>query len=136
MITNLLNQDVIYEDVTSTRVTSGKEYKICAIYQYEDEVMLGIVDDAGKMIFGVAPAFVRINNNHSYTVFLYYSLNKKIMAIKAAREITGIDLKEAKDLVEAHPEGVRVKKNLTHSEAREVLNIIEANGLEGRIVKE
>lgn len=132
MITNLLNQDVMYSDFSG----KGYEYKICAIYQHKARVLLGIVDADGHIVFDVCPSSVRINHNHIYVVFLYYSPDKKIMAIKTVREITGLGLREAKDLVEANISGVKVKNNLTHSEAKEILNTIEANGLEGKIIKE
>ena len=52
---------------------------------------------------------------------------KKIAVIKVVREITGLGLKEAKDLVEGAPKAV--KENVAKAEAEELKkNIAEAGG--------
>jgi len=42
-----------------------------------------------------------------FTVFLTSAGDKKIQVIKVVRELTGLGLKEAKDLVEAAPKAVK-----------------------------
>lgn len=42
-----------------------------------------------------------------FTVFLINAGDKKIQVIKVVRELTGLGLKEAKDLVEAAPKAVK-----------------------------
>lgn len=51
---------------------------------------------------------------------------KKVAVIKAVRAITGLGLKEAKDLVESAP--VAVKEGISKSEAEEVQKQIEEAG--------
>ncbi len=51
---------------------------------------------------------------------------KKIAVIKAAREITGLGLKEAKDLVEGAPK--TLKEGVSKEEAAKIKETIEAAG--------
>src|SRR5436305_2056826 len=51
---------------------------------------------------------------------------KKITIIKVIREITGLGLKEAKDLVEGAPKAV--KENVTKEEAEKFKKMLEDNG--------
>ena len=52
--------------------------------------------------------------------------DKKISIIKAVREVTGLGLKEAKDLVENAPK--EVKASASKTEAEEIQNKIQAAG--------
>ena len=52
-----------------------------------------------------------------FTVMLTAAGDKKINVIKVVREITGLGLKEAKDLVEAAPKPVKEAANKEESEA-------------------
>ena len=52
--------------------------------------------------------------------------DKKIQVIKVVREITGLGLKEAKDLVEAAPKAV--KEGIAKEEAEELKTKIEETG--------
>ena len=52
--------------------------------------------------------------------------DKKIQAIKVVREITGLGLKEAKDLVEGVPKAV--KEGASKEEATEIQKKLEAVG--------
>jgi len=52
--------------------------------------------------------------------------DKKIAVLKEVRNITGLGLKEAKDLVEAAPKAV--KENIKKSEAEEIKKTLEAAG--------
>ena len=52
-----------------------------------------------------------------FTIFLASIGNKKINVIKEVRAITGLGLKEAKDLVEAAPK--EVKKNVPKKDAED-----------------
>ena len=54
----------------------------------------------------------------AFTVMLVSSGDKKINVIKVVREITGLGLKEAKDLVEAAPKAV--KEGVTKEEAEKM----------------
>jgi ribosomal protein L7/L12 len=55
-----------------------------------------------------------------------FEQSKKIAVIKVTREITGLGLKEAKELVEAAPKPV--KKNISRQEAEEIKIRLEESG--------
>ena len=61
-----------------------------------------------------------------FTIFLATVGDKKINVIKEVRSITGLGLKEAKDLVEAAPK--EVKKGISKKEADEAKKKLEAAG--------
>ena len=61
-----------------------------------------------------------------FTVVLVASGDKKIEAIKEVRAITGLGLKEAKDLVEGAPKPL--KEGVTKAEAEEMKKKLEAVG--------
>jgi large subunit ribosomal protein L7/L12 len=62
----------------------------------------------------------------SFTVVLTAAGDKKINVIKEVRTITGLGLKEAKDLVEGAPKDV--KENASKEEASEIKEKLEAAG--------
>jgi len=62
----------------------------------------------------------------SFTVVLAAAGDKKINVIKEVRTITGLGLKEAKDLVEGAPKDV--KENASKDEANEIKEKLEAAG--------
>ncbi len=62
----------------------------------------------------------------SFTVVLTAIGEKKINVIKEVRTITGLGLKEAKDLVEGAPKDV--KENASKEEAAEIKEKLEAAG--------
>ena len=62
----------------------------------------------------------------SFTVVLAAAGDKKINVIKEVRTITGLGLKEAKDLVESAPKDV--KENASKDEAAEIKEKLEAAG--------
>ncbi len=61
-----------------------------------------------------------------FTIFLNSAGDKKINVIKEVRAITGLGLKEAKDLVEGAPK--EVKKGVAKKEAEEAKKKLEAAG--------
>jgi len=61
-----------------------------------------------------------------FTIFLTSIGDKKINVIKEVRAITGLGLKEAKDLVEGAPK--EVKKDVPKKEAEEAKKKLEAAG--------
>ena len=70
----------------------------------------------------VAPA----EEKTEFTIFLTASGDKKINVIKEVRTITGLGLKEAKDLVEGAPK--EVKKGVSKKDAEEAKKKLEAAG--------
>jgi len=71
---------------------------------------------------GGAPA----EEKDEFTIVLASAGDKKINVIKEVRAITGLGLKEAKDLVEAAPK--EVKKAVPKKEAEEAKKKLEAAG--------
>lgn len=61
-----------------------------------------------------------------FTVILTNAGDKKINVIKEIRAITGLGLKEAKDLVEGAPK--EVKAGVSKDEAAKIKKILEENG--------
>ena len=61
-----------------------------------------------------------------FTIFLAGAGDKKINVIKEVRAITGLGLKEAKDLVEGAPK--EVKKGVSKKDAEEAKKKLEAAG--------
>jgi len=61
-----------------------------------------------------------------FTIFLSAAGDKKINVIKEVRAITGLGLKEAKDLVEGAPK--EVKKGVPKKDAEEAKKKLEAAG--------
>jgi large subunit ribosomal protein L7/L12 len=61
-----------------------------------------------------------------FTVILAKAGDKKINVIKEIRTITGLGLKEAKDLVEGAPK--TVKEGVSKDEADKIRKVLEENG--------
>jgi large subunit ribosomal protein L7/L12 len=73
---------------------------------------------------GAAAAPVEVKDE--FTVVLAAAGDKKINVIKAVREITGLGLKEAKDLVEAAPKPI--KEGVPKADADKLKAKLEAEG--------
>ena len=75
---------------------------------------------------GPAAAAAPVEEQTEFTVELTSFGDKKIQVIKVVREITGLGLKEAKDLVEAAPKPI--KEGISKADAEEIKRKIEAEG--------
>jgi large subunit ribosomal protein L7/L12 len=75
---------------------------------------------------GTAPAAAAAEEKDEFTVMLVSAGDKKIQVIKEVRAITGLGLKEAKDLVEGAPKPV--KEGVSKDEAKKIKDQIEAAG--------
>ena len=75
---------------------------------------------------GPAAAAAPVEEQTEFTVILAKIGDKKINVIKEVRTITGLGLKEAKDLVEAAPKAV--KEGVTKDEAEKIKKVLEENG--------
>lgn len=64
-----------------------------------------------------------------FTVFLRSAGQAKLGVVKAVKEITGLGLKEAKDLVDKAPEAI-IKEKVSKAEAEEVKAALEEAGAE------
>ena len=81
---------------------------------------------AGPAAAGPAAAAPAAEAQTEFTVVLKEAGANKIGVIKEVRAITGLGLKEAKDLVEAAPKNV--KENVAKAEAEELKKKLEAAG--------
>lgn len=88
------------------------------------------VSAAAPMMMGVAApagdAGAAAEEKTSFTVELTDAGAQKIQVIKVVREITGLGLKESKDIVDGAPK--KVKDNVPKEEAEEMKKKIEAAG--------
>jgi large subunit ribosomal protein L7/L12 len=75
---------------------------------------------------GAAGAPAAAAEQTEFTVVLTGSGDKKIQVIKVVRELTGLGLKEAKDLVDGAPKPV--KEGIAKAEAEEVKKKLEEAG--------
>ena len=75
---------------------------------------------------GAAPAADAAEEKDSFDVVLAASGDQKINVIKEVRAITGLGLKEAKDLVEGAPK--EVKKGVSKKDAEEAKKKLETAG--------
>ena len=83
---------------------------------------------AAAPVAAVAPgaAAAPAEEKTDFTIFLASAGDKKINVIKEVRAITGLGLKEAKDLVEGAPK--EVKKGVPKKEAEEAKKKLESAG--------
>jgi large subunit ribosomal protein L7/L12 len=98
----------------------------------------GIEPAAGGVVVGgavggaPAAAAEKPAEKTEFTVILEdFDAAKKINVIKVVREITGLGLKEAKDLVEA--KGKPVKENVAKEEAEKIKKQLEEGGAKASI---
>ena len=75
---------------------------------------------------GAAPAAEAAEEKDSFDVVLAASGDQKINVIKEVRAITGLGLKEAKDIVEGAPK--TLKEGVNKEEAEEMKTKLEAAG--------
>lgn len=80
----------------------------------------------GGMMPGAAPAAEAVEEKTSFDVELSEAGGNKLNVIKVIREITGLGLKEAKELVESAPK--MVKEGVTKQEAEEIKKKLEDTG--------
>jgi large subunit ribosomal protein L7/L12 len=95
----------------------------------ELETELG-VSAAAPVAAAAAPAAgaaaAAVPEKEEFNVVLTGSGDKKIQVIKVVRELTGLGLKEAKDLVDGAPKAV--KEGVNKAEAEEIKKKLEAAG--------
>jgi large subunit ribosomal protein L7/L12 len=78
----------------------------------------------GPVMPGPGPA--PVEEKTEFDVVLQAAGEKKIQVIKVVREVTGLGLKEAKDLVDGAPKPV--KEKITKEEAASIKQKLEENG--------
>ena len=90
----------------------------------------GIEPAAGGAVVMAGPAAAEgpaaVEEKTSFDVILKEVGDKKIQVIKEVRGITGLGLKEAKDLVDSVPKAV--KEGVSKEEAAEIRTVLESAG--------
>jgi len=95
--------------------------------KYEDK--FGVTAAAPMMMAampGAGSAAAAVEEQTEFDVVLTAAGEKKIQVIKVVRELTGLGLKEAKDLVDGAPK--TVKEKIQKSEAQEIKAKLEEQG--------
>ena|SRR5688500_9018915 len=90
------------------------------------EEKFGVSAAAPVMAAGPAAAAAVVEEQTEFTVVLKAIGEKKVEVIKAVRAITGLGLKEAKDLVEGAPQ--TVKDAVSKEESEKLKKDLEAAG--------
>lgn len=90
------------------------------------EEKFGVSAAAPVMMAGPAAAAAVVEEQTEFTVVLKTFGEKKVEVIKAVRAITGLGLKEAKDLVEGAPQ--IVKEGVSKDESAKLKKDLEAAG--------
>ena len=89
------------------------------------EEKFGVTAAAPVMVAGPAAAAAPVEEQTEFTVVLKSAGDKKVGVIKAVRAITGLGLKEAKDLTEA---GGVLKEAVSKDDAAKMKKDLEAAG--------
>ena len=109
----------IIEDLSSLTVAEAADLS----KQLEEKWGVTPMAAAAPAAAGAAAA---AEDKDDFTIMLVSAGDKKINVIKEVRAITGLGLKEAKDLVEAAPK--EVKKGVPKKDAEEAKKKLEAAG--------
>lgn len=112
------------ESIVGLTLLEAQELKTLLKDEYGIEPAAG----GAVMVAGAADAGPAAEEKTEFDVILKAAGDKKINVIKEVRAITGLGLKEAKDLVEAG--GKAVKEGATKAEAEEIKAKLEAAGAE------
>nr|WP_325253243.1 50S ribosomal protein L7/L12 [Amylibacter sp.] len=112
------------ESIVGLTLLEAQELKTLLKDEYGIEPAAG----GAVMVAGAAEAGPAAEEKDEFDVILKAAGDKKINVIKEVRAITGLGLKEAKDLVEAG--GKAVKEGATKAEAEEIKAKLEAAGAE------
>ena len=110
----------IIEDLSTLTVVEAAELS----KQLEEK--WGVTAAAPVAAAATGAAAPAAEEKSEFTIFLAAAGDKKINVIKEVRSITGLGLKEAKDLVEAAPK--EIKTGVAKKDAEEMKQKLEAAG--------
>ena len=117
-----MNKEQIIEAIKAMTVLELNELvKAC-----EEE--FGVSAAAPVAVAGAAGAAAAVEEQTEFTVVLEAAGAEKIKVIKAVRELTGLGLKEAKELVDGAPSNV--KEGVEKAEAEAIKKQLEEVGAE------
>jgi large subunit ribosomal protein L7/L12 len=122
-MTTTLSRDEILEAIGNMKVTELVE--LTEAFKTKFNVTIAAVA-AGAPAGGGAAAAPVAEEQTEFNVILASAGAQKIQVIKVVRELTGLGLKEAKDLVDGAPK--EVKTGVSKDEANQVKAKLEAAG--------
>jgi large subunit ribosomal protein L7/L12 len=111
-----LNPTEVLEDMKSWTLLQFNEF--IKAFETEFQVSAAVAVAAAPAAGGAAPAAGAKEAPTSVNVILASAGDKKIAVIKVVREVTGLGLKEAKELVDGAPKPV--KEGVTPEEAEAI----------------
>ena len=118
-----LSKDDILEAIGSMKVSELVE--LTEAFKQKFNVTIAVAA-AGPAAGAGAAAAAAVEEQTEFTVTLAAAGAQKIQVIKVVRELTGLGLKEAKDLVDGAPK--EVKTGVSKDEAAQVKAKLEAAG--------
>ena len=117
-----LTQEQILESIDTMTVLELSEF----IKKFEDRYGVTAAAPAAAAVAAPAAAAALVEEQTEFTAILAEIGPNKIPVIKVVRELTGLGLKEAKDLVDAAPKPV--KEAVTKEEAEKIKAALEEQG--------
>src|SRR5262249_54611740 len=96
------------------------------VKELEDELGVSAAAPVSVAAAAAGPAAAAAEEKTEFNVILAEAGEKKIQVIKVVRELTGLGLKEAKDLVDGAPKAV--KEGVAKAEAESVKKKLEEQG--------
>jgi large subunit ribosomal protein L7/L12 len=120
----MANLEKIVEDLSSLTVLEAAELAKLLEEKWGVSAAAAVAVAAGPAAGPAAAA--PVEEKTEFTVILAAVGEKKIEVIKEVRAVTGLGLKEAKDLVEAAPKPV--KEGITKEEAQKIKAALEKAG--------
>ena len=120
----MANLEKIVEDLSSLTVLEAAELAKLLETKWGVSAAAAVAVAAGPAASGAAAA--PVEEQTEFTVVLAAIGDKKIEVIKEVRAVTGLGLKEAKDLVEAAPKPV--KEGVSKEEAEKIKAALEKAG--------
>ncbi len=131
-MTQVIEKEVVVLSETSKNVIDSIEKmtvlelsKLVKVLEDKFGVIAAAPVMMGAAAGGAAGAAVE-EESDSVNVILTDCGEKKIQVLKVVREVTGLGLKEAKDLVDAPPK--TVKEGVTREEAASIKKLLEEQG--------
>ena len=117
-----MTKDQILEAIASMTVLELSEL----ITEMEDKFGVSAAAAAVAVAAPAAAGAAAAEEKTEFTIHLAEVGDKKVNVIKAVREITGLGLKEAKDLVDGAPKDI--KEDVAKAEAEEAKKKLEEAG--------
>jgi large subunit ribosomal protein L7/L12 len=118
---NTISKDEILDAIGAMSVIELSE--LIEAFKTKFNVTIAAVAAGGG---GAAAPAAAVEEQTEFTVILKEAGAKKIQVIKVVRELTGLGLKEAKDLVDGAPK--TLKENVSKDEAAQIKAKLEAEG--------